>query len=174
VTQEKNKMNIKRFKLDKPGEIDLVIPLLASLEEKEVFGVISAVEPGDYKVRVVADHKVPNTFGRIVIKGVVANGARVTVDGMVKIAKGARKTDSFLEMRILLLDKQSSAVAEPKLEIENNEVKASHAATVGKIDEDQLFYLTSRGIDEPGAKKLIVAGFLKEAVGEGDTVTRGR
>ncbi|HCQ31067.1 TPA: hypothetical protein DIU27_01625 [Candidatus Collierbacteria bacterium] len=155
-------MKIQRFKLDKPGEIDLVIPFLTSFEEKEVLGIISAMEPGEYKVRVVADHRVPNTFGRIVIIGVAANGARVTVDGMVKIAKGATNTDSFLEMRILLLDKKSSAVAEPKLEIENNDVKASHAATVGKIDEDQLFYLTSRGIDEPSAKILIVEGFLKE------------
>jgi Fe-S cluster assembly scaffold protein SufB len=65
-------------------------------------------------------------------------------------------------MRILLLDKQSSAVAEPKLEIENNDVKASHAATVGKIDEDQLFYLESRGVNINEAKKLIVEGFLKE------------
>ena len=155
-------MKIQRFRLDKPGEIDLVVPFLTSYEEKEVLGVISATEPGDYKVRVVADHKVPNTFGRIVIKGVAANGARVTVDGLVKIAEGAKKTDSFLEMRILLLDKQSSAVAEPKLEIENNDVKASHAATVGKIDEDQLFYLSSRGVDSEEAEKLIVEGFLKE------------
>jgi len=157
-----NIMKIQRFKLDKPGEIDLVVPFLTSFEEKEVLGVISAMEPGDYKVRVVADHRVANTFGRIVIKGVVANGARVTVDGMVKIGKEARKTDSFLEMRILLLDKKSSAVAEPKLEIENNDVRASHAATVGKIDDEQLFYLESRGVDIEEAKKLIVDGFLKE------------
>ena len=81
---------------------------------------------------------------------------------MVKIGKEARNTDSFLEMRVLLLDKKSSAVAEPKLEIENNDVKASHAATVGKIDEDQLFYLSSRGVDLDEANKLIINGFLKE------------
>ncbi len=145
-------MKIQRFKLDKPGEIDLVVPFLTEHEEQEVLGVISALEPGEYKVRVVADHKVPNTFGRVVIKGVAANGARVTVDGMVKIEKGASKTDSFLEMRILLLDKKSWAVAEPKLEIENNDVRASHAATVGKIDEEQIFYLTSRGVGIDEAK----------------------
>lgn len=160
-----NKMKIQRFKLDKPGEIDLVIPFLVAHEEREVLGIISAMEPGDYKVRVVADHRATNTFGRIVIKGVAANGARVVVDGMVKIGKEARKTDSFLEMRILLLDKKSSAVAEPKLEIENNDVKASHAATVGKIDEDQLFYLESRGVELNEAKKLIIGGFLKDVEG---------
>lgn len=155
-------MKTQRFKLDKPGQIDLVIPFLNQHEEQEVLGVISAFEPGEYKVKVLADHKVPNTFGRVVIKGVAANGARVTVDGMVKIEEGARKTDSFLEMRILLLDKKSWAVAEPKLEIENNDVRASHAATVGKVDDEQIFYLTSRGVDEGEAKMLIVSGFLKE------------
>ncbi len=158
-------MKIQRFKLDKPGEIDLVVPFLETHEEQEVLGVISAMEPGDYKVKVVSDHQATNTFGRIVIKGVAANGARVVVDGMVKIGKNARKTDSFLEMRILLLDKKSSAVAEPKLEIENNDVKASHAATVGKIDDEQLFYMASRGIELDEAKKLIVEGFLKEVEG---------
>lgn len=153
-------MNIKRFKLDKPGEIDLVIPFLVSHEEQEVLGIISATEPGDYKVRVVADHQVANTFGRVVIKGVAVNGARVTVDGMIKIGKEARKTDSFLDMRILLLDKKSSAVAEPKLEIENNDVRASHAATVGKIDEEQLFYMETRGVSKTEAEKLIIKGFL--------------
>ncbi|KKS92740.1 MAG: SufBD protein [Candidatus Collierbacteria bacterium GW2011_GWB1_44_6] len=155
-------MKIQRFRLDKPGEIDLVVPFSTSHDEKEVLGVISAMEPGDYRVRVVADHKAPNTFGRVVIKGVAANGAHVSIDGMVKIGKEARNTDSFLEMRVLLLDKKSSAVAEPKLEIENNDVKASHAATVGKIDEDQLFYLSSRGVDLDEANKLIINGFLKE------------
>ncbi len=155
-------MKIQRFKLDKPGEIELIVPFLEPHDEQEVLGVISAMEPGVYKVRVVSDHQASNTFGRIVIKGVAANGARVVVDGMVKIGKEARRTDSFLEMRILLLDKKSSAVAEPKLEIENNDVKASHAATVGKIDDDQLFYLESRGINLDEAKKIIVEGFLKE------------
>ena len=143
----------------------MVVPFVSPGEEREILGVVSAMEAGEYKVRVVADHVATNTFGRVVIKGAAANGAHISIDGLVKIGKEARKTDSFLEMRILLLDKQSSAVAEPKLEIENNDVKASHAATVGKIDEDQLFYLASRGIERDEAKRLIVEGFLKEVEG---------
>ena len=158
-------MKTTRFKLDKPGEIDLVIPFNTAGDKKEILGVILAMEPGEYKVKVVADHVATNTFGRVIIKGVAANGAHISIDGMVKIGKEARKTDSFLEMRVLLLDKKSSAVAEPKLEIENNDVKASHAATVGKIDEDQIFYLGSRGIERDEANKLIVEGFLKEVEG---------
>jgi Fe-S cluster assembly protein SufD len=150
------------FKLDKPGFKDLVVPFLVEGETVEVYGMVDAHEPGEYGVRVLSDHIVRRTFGRVVIKGVASNGARVSIDGMVKIGPDAAKTDSFLEMRMLLLDKKSSSVVEPKLEIENNDVKASHAATVGKIDEEQIFYLTSRGVAEDEAKRLIVEGFLKE------------
>lgn len=155
-------MQTRTFKLDKPGRIDLVVPFLIDGEQTEVFGMVEAKEPGEYTVRVLSDHQAKGTFGRVVIKGVAANGAKVNIDGMVKIGKQASKTDSFLEMRMLLLDKQSGAVVEPKLEIENNEVKASHAATVGKIDEEQIFYLTSRGLSAGEARDLIIEGFLKE------------
>lgn len=155
-------MILKTFILDKPGTIDLVFPFLVEGEEMEILGIVDAKEPGDYLVKVLADHVAKNTFGRVVIKGVAQNGARIKIDGMVKIEKGASLTNSFLEMRVLLLDKKSSAVAEPKLEIENNEVKASHAASVGKIDDDQIFYLKSRGVGEEVAKAIIVEGFLKD------------
>ncbi|MBI1871836.1 SufD family Fe-S cluster assembly protein, partial [Candidatus Collierbacteria bacterium] len=101
------------------------------------------------------------TNGRVVIRGIAKNGARVAVTGMIKIREGANQVDDFLEMRILLLDDRSQAKAEPKLEIEANDVKASHAAAVGKIDEEQLFYLTSRGMKREAAEKLIVDGFLR-------------
>lgn len=167
-------MNIKTFILDKPGEINLVVPFSREGEEKEILGIIEAKEPGDYTVKVLADHIAKNTFGRVTIKGVAQNGARIKIDGMVKIEKEASLTNSFLEMRVLLLDKKSSAVAEPKLEIENNNVKASHAATVGKIDEDQIFYLKSRGVGEEEVKDIIVEGFLKEIKDKifSDTVTQ--
>jgi len=73
--------------------------------------------------------------------------------------------EDFLEMKLLVLDGKSSAVAEPKLEIMANEVKASHAATVGRVDEEEMFYLTARGICRKNAEKMIVEGFLEKSVG---------
>lgn len=157
-----NKIKVITFELNKPGIKELIIPLMEAGERVEVWGLVDANEPGDYKVTVITDHKAINTFGRVVIKGISVGGARVSIDGMVKIEKGAEGTDSFLEMRMLLLDKKSTATVEPKLEIENNKVKASHAASVGKIDEDELFYLKSRGISAEEARELIVSGFLNE------------
>lgn len=126
----------------------------------EWLGIIDARESGEYELNLIISHTVPNTFGRVVIRGVAENGARIAVKGLVKIEKQAQNTDSFLAMKILLLDKKSGATAEPELEIEANRVKASHSASVGKIDDEQLFYLKSRGIEETKAKNIIVNGFI--------------
>lgn len=148
--------------IDGPGRKELVVNFDKEGEEVEVIGVIIADQPGDYCLKILVDHAVGKTFGRVMIRGVAKNGARIQVEGMIKIDKGADGVDDFLEMRLLLLDGKSQATAEPKLEIEANDVKASHAATVGRVDEEELFYLMSRGIGRAGAEKLIVDGFLNE------------
>lgn len=150
--------------LNKPGERELVVSFDKMGSEEEILGLIVADQPGDYYLKILVDHKVGNTFGRVMIRGIAKNGARVRVEGMIKIDKQANGVDDFLEMKLLLLDAKSQAVAEPKLEIEANEVKASHAATVGKIDEEQVFYLESRGVKRAEAEGLIVDGFLSEVV----------
>jgi Fe-S cluster assembly protein SufD len=151
----------KTFVLDKPGKKEVVILFTKEGEEVELKGRILGKEEGEYIVDVLVDHKVGKTFGRVSIKGIAKNGARIKVTGMIKIDEEAQGVDDFLEVRILLLDEKSSATAEPKLEIEANEVKASHAAAVGRIDEEQMFYLESRGMSKEGAEGLIVDGFLK-------------
>jgi Fe-S cluster assembly protein SufD len=151
----------RNFILDKPGVKKIVISFTKEGEEIELIGRILGREAGDYVVDVLVDHKVGKTFGRVSIKGIAKNGARVKVNGMIKIDKDAQGVDDFLEMRILLLDDKSSATAEPKLEIEANEVKASHAATVGMIDQEQMFYLESRGISKERSEELVTEGFLK-------------
>lgn len=148
--------------LDKPGSKELEIHFTKKGEEKEIWGLVKAIEPGDYELNVAAIHDVGESFGRVTVKGIVKNGARVKVTGLVKIGKEAQKVDDFLEIRLLLLDDKSWAVAEPELEIEANDVRASHAATVSQIDEEQLFYLATRGVARSEAEELIVNGFLAE------------
>ena len=151
---------MEKYKINKPGKHDIRLQLNKEGERLEWLGIIDAREVGEYDVNLVMTHLVPNTFGRVEIRGVAENGARVKVKGLVKIIKKAQNTDSFLSMKILLLDKKSGATAEPELEIEANQVKASHSASVGKVDEEQVFYLGSRGIKEQEAKNIIVKGFL--------------
>jgi Fe-S cluster assembly scaffold protein SufB len=151
---------MEKYLINKPGKYEIELQLSKEEEKLEWLGIIDAREVGEYELNLKMSHLVPDTFGRVMIKGVAENGARIRVKGLVKIEKGAQNTDSFLTMKILLLDKKSGATAEPELEILANKIKASHAASVGKIDEEQLFYLKSRGVNEKEAKEMIVKGFI--------------
>ncbi len=147
-------------KYSKPGKWEITIPFEKVGESIEWLGVIDAREHGEYELRVVADHKVEGTKGRITVKAVAGKGANVKVFGMIKIRKEAQNTDDYLELRVLTLDKTSRAVAEPELEIEANNVKASHGASVGPVDKEQLLYLKSRGLSKEKAIEEIVTGYL--------------
>jgi Fe-S cluster assembly protein SufD len=80
---------------------------------------------------------------------------------MIKVDPGAQRTDAFQESRNLLLSDGSHADAIPGLEIEANDVRCTHAATVSKIDAGQIFYLMSRGLPRADAERLLVGGFLE-------------
>lgn len=147
-------------KYDKPGKWEVVIPFEKVGEEVAWLAIVDAREAGEYELRVVADHKVAKTTGRITVRAVAGAGAHVKIKGMIKIRKEAQGTDDFLELRVLTLDKTARAVAEPELEIEANKVKASHGASVGQVDREQILYLMSRGLNENQAIDEIVGGFL--------------
>lgn len=147
-------------KYDKPGKWEVIIPFEKVGEEMEWVGIVDARDPGEYELRVVADHRVERTKGRITVRAVAGAGAKVKIKGIIKIAKEAQETDDFLELRVLTLDKTAQAVAEPELEIEANNVKASHAASVGQVDSEQILYLMSRGLTKELAQDEIISGFL--------------
>jgi Fe-S cluster assembly protein SufD len=147
-------------KYDKPGKWEVIIPFDKKGMEKEWMGVVDAREPGEYELRVVAEHKAVGTKGRIMVRAVAGAEAHVKIYGLIKIHKKAQQTDDFLELRVLTIDKTARAVAEPTLEIEANEVKASHAASVGPVDKEQMLYLRSRGLAEAQSKDMIVKGWL--------------
>jgi Fe-S cluster assembly protein SufD len=81
---------------------------------------------------------------------------------MINVDKGAQRTDAFQDCRNLLVSDKAHADAIPGLEIEADDVRCTHAAAVAQVDPDQLFYLTSRGIDQATAKRTIIEGFLAE------------
>lgn len=150
---------VKMF--DKPGKYEVVIPFKTRGESKTWVGVVDGRKPGEYELRVTADHRVAQTSGRIVVRGVAGPGSVIKLYGMIKIRKAAQQTDDFLELRVLTLDKTARAVAEPMLEIEANNVKASHAASVGSVDPEQLRYLMSRGLTVEQAQSEIATGWLR-------------
>lgn len=147
-------------KINKPGKYDFVVQFNQIGQESEWVGIVDAREAGEHKLEVVANHTAAKTTGRITVRAVVGKGASVAIKGIIRIAKEAQETNDFLELRVLTLEKSARATAEPQLEIEANNVKASHAASVGPIDEEQVLYLKSRGLNASEAEHEVINGWL--------------
>ena len=106
-----------------------------------------------------------DTTGDLLSKGVFVDRARGYFKGLIEIKRTARGTDSFLGEFAMLLTKKARSVAIPSLEIDQPDVRrASHASSVAPIDETQLFYLQSRGLDLDTARRFVVLGFLEPVV----------
>jgi Fe-S cluster assembly protein SufD len=90
--------------------------------------------------------------------------SRTIFSGIIKVAEDAQKTDAYQTNRNLLLSSTAEANSLPGLEIEANDVKCSHGTTTGQIDEQELFYMLSRGIKKETARELFVFGFFEEVI----------
>lgn len=101
-----------------------------------------------------------NLEGETEVRAVVEDGGSIKLKGKILIQKDAVGANAFLRFKVLLLGKTARAQVDPELEILTNDVRASHAASVGQIDSEQLFYLMSRGISKKESIKLIVEAFL--------------
>jgi len=107
-------------------------------------------------------HLAPHSQSRLLYKNALQDNARTIFSGMIEVAKDAQQTDAYQTNRNLLLDETAEANSLPGLEILANDVKCSHGATTGQIDPEQLFYMRTRGISQPLARKLLVYGFFEE------------
>jgi Fe-S cluster assembly protein SufD len=112
--------------------------------------------------RTFQDHIAPDTTSNLLFKGTVSDRSRSVYTGLIRVAKGARGTNAFQTNRNIKLSEEAWAESVPNLQIENNDVHCSHASAVGPIDEEQRFYLESRGVPTRVAERLIVAGFFAE------------
>jgi Fe-S cluster assembly protein SufD len=106
------------------------------------------------------NHLAPHTTSDLLFKGAVKDRSRSVWQGMIYVAPGAQKTDGYQANRNLVLSPKARADSIPGLEILADDVRCTHGATVGKIDQEQVFYLLSRGIPYPEAERLIVEGFF--------------
>jgi Fe-S cluster assembly protein SufD len=112
--------------------------------------------------RTLQDHNAPYTRSDLLFKGAVEDEARSVYSGLVRLRRPAQKANAFQTNRNLVLTEGARAESIPNLEIEANDVRCSHASTVGPIDEEQLYYLESRGIAPDEAERLIVLGFFDD------------
>jgi len=114
--------------------------------------------------RTLQDHAAPSSTSDLLFKGAVQDTGRSVYSGMIRVRKEARGTNAFQTNRNLVLSEGAGAESVPNLEIETDDVRCSHASAVGPIDEDQLYYLESRGVPPEMAERLIVLGFFGEVL----------
>ena len=116
--------------------------------------------------RTFQDHDAPDTTSNLLFKGVVDDSSRAIYTGLIRVAEEARGTQAYQTNRNIKLGEHSWAESVPNLEIETDDVRCSHASTVGPIDENQRYYLETRGVPPEVADELIVAGFFDEVIAD--------
>ncbi len=132
----------------------------ANIEDVEVS---LSTENQRFDITANLNHKSPATIAHATIKSVAKDQSRSISKGIIKIEKNAKNSNAYLaEHAMIMNDARANAI--PALEIENNEVKATHSAYITQIDEEQLFYLMSRGFDKNNAIKMITLGFFEPAI----------
>ena len=114
------------------------------------------------------DHIAPHASSNLLFKGALNDETRSVFRGLIRVHPGAQRTDAYQTNRNLILSEDAHADSLPNLEIEADDVRCSHGATIGQQDEAQTFYLMSRGLTRAQAEKLIVSGFFEEVLSRVD------
>lgn len=126
----------------------------------------------DKEIAVNIYHNSPLTYGRIDNYGVCKEQSKLVFSGISHIEKGCHKSASHQNAKIVVFDDNCKAIAKPILKIDENDIEASHAAVVGKVSDEHMFYLTSRGLSREEAKLLITLGYLKPILAGFDAETQ--
>jgi Fe-S cluster assembly protein SufD len=143
---------------------DLNAQLLGPGANSDMLGLCFGEEGQHFDHNTSQDHVAPHAKSDLLYKGALDGNARSVFRGIIKVHKGAQQTDAYQTNRNLLLSEHARADSLPNLEIEADDVKCSHGATVGQLDLDHLFYLMSRGLSRTQAERLVVLGFLGEVL----------
>jgi Fe-S cluster assembly protein SufD len=144
------------------ARLETTAEAVAKGAHSDVLAVYFAGDDQVHDFRTRQDHVAPHTTSDLLFKGAVEDRARSVYSGLIHIGKDARGTVAHQTNRNLLLSAEASAESVPNLEIENNDVKCSHASAVGPIDPDHRYYLESRGVPPSDADRLIVLGFFAD------------
>jgi Fe-S cluster assembly protein SufD len=130
----------------------------------DLLAVAVAKHQQEFDARTLQDHVSPHTASDLLYKNALDDRARTIFGGLIRVEPHAHFTDAYQKVRNLLLSDDSEANSMPGLEILADNVRCTHGATSGQIDEDELFYLRTRGIPTKVAQRLLVTGFLDEVI----------
>jgi Fe-S cluster assembly protein SufD len=141
------------------GRIELDVDM-AEGARFELFGANIGTGLSTNEIVTNVRHLEPNGRSRQTVRSVLGGKAVGSYLGRVEVARGAQKTDGEQSVKAMLLDRGATANCKPELEIFADDVKCAHGASVGELDESQLFYAMSRGLDPAGARALLLEGFV--------------
>lgn len=110
------------------------------------------------------DHMKPESISDLLIKSVLFDEAKMYYSGLIRIEKDAQKSNAYQKNQNILMSDKSWADSRPKLEIEANDVRCTHGATIGKLRDDELYYLEARGLPKKDAEKLLIEGFFEDVL----------
>ncbi len=162
------------FSVKKDAELELLLlpsskePLTIEVELAEpgayleIKGLALASNSEEVKTTILVEHLVDNTSSNQVIKSIGADESSISIVSKIVIVDGADNTEAHLLNKNILLSDTAKVEAKPELEIDHDNVICTHGSATGQLDEDALFYLTSRGIPRKDASKLLLEAFVKD------------
>lgn len=143
------------------GNLDFTSRIVLDDKSKaKIFCLPQADDEKKINLHLEIVHQGKESFSRTTVRGIAKDKGKINLKGKIIIEKEASGSDAYLSDKFLLFD-EGEVFSIPSLEIENSDVRASHEASVEEIDEEKLFYLASRGIDQKEGKKLMIEGFLR-------------
>ncbi len=161
VTVEKNEERILPFFFadGENCELSVEVRLVGEGAKVDIVGIFVGSSDNMMLFNTSVVHLAPRTVSKTTLRGVLRDTSSFSNDGIISIQKGAKGADGFFSSKLLLFD-NAKGKSIPSLEIEENDLKAGHASTIGRPDPYQLFYLKSRGLSDEEARRLIVTGFF--------------
>lgn len=159
ITVGKNQSKLLPIELEGSRRLDIV--LAGENASVEVVGLVIGKGDDERSLEAYITHAAPNTKSNVNVRAVLRNRSTFAFRGNVKIEKGAKGSNAYLRSDALLFDEAKMGDDTPALEILEPDVKAGHAATIGKVDEQILFYLMSRGLSKKQAEKMLIEGFVE-------------
>mgnify|MGYP002515296925 FL=1 len=148
------------------GCMDVTYELIGEGASLDVKGIYVCRGDQDVDIRITVKHLCGNCVSHQLFKGIALDKAKVNFEGLVYVASGAEKTEALQENHSLLLSEGALVQSQPQLEIYADDVICSHGATVGSLDEEEQFYMRSRGISLSQARRLQIISFLSPVVAD--------
>lgn len=178
-----NSLETSVITLEADASLNLIAILSEGWEENKVItfnmegkqsslnflALILAKDQNAFPFETISKHNTTNTHAACYVRSAMFDSSSINYKGILVIPKESQITDSYLAHHTLMLSEKSKAVTIPSLEIEADDVQAGHAATIGRVDDELLFYLTSRGIDKTQATDMLIRGFIEADIDKIDS-----